>query len=382
MPTTTPATIVPGERVAALDGLRGLAVLVVIVHNAGYVLGSTRGLLTQLAATLSGAGWVGVQLFFVLSGYLITGILLDSRGRPGYLRAFYLRRTLRIFPPYYALLLLTLLAAPLLASPALDAALRAHQWTFWLYVSNWTQPFGASVPGWSHLWSLAVEEQFYLAWPLLVLWLGRRGLVTLATAMVVAGPAVRLALRASDLPADAAYQFTIARWDALAAGALLAALLRTPQWPSRLARLSVPTLATASVGLGVVFVVARGLPSDDRLVQVAGQSLVAVACTALLALALRPVDASPFARALTWRPLRETGRYSYALYLAHFPIHTLLASRLGAWVTADDSPWRLARGTVHFGAVYLLSLATAMLSWRLLERPLLRVKDRIAPRAA
>ena len=382
MPTTTPATIVPGDRVAALDGLRGLAVLVVIVHNAGYVLGSTRALLTQLAATLSGAGWVGVQLFFVLSGYLITGILLDSRGRPGYFRSFYLRRTLRIFPPYYALLLLTLLAAPLLASPALDAALRAHQWTFWLYVSNWTQPFGASVPGWSHLWSLAVEEQFYLAWPLLVRGLGRRGLVPLSVAMVVAGPAVRLALRAAELPADTAYQFTIARWDALAAGALLAALLREAGGSAHVRRWSVPALVTSLAALGAVFVLARGLPSDDRLVQVAGQSLVTVACTALLALALRPADASPLARALARRPLRETGRYSYALYLAHFPIHTLLAARLGAWVTADDSPWRLARGAVHVGAVLVLSLAAAMASWRLLERPLLRLKDRVAPRAA
>jgi peptidoglycan/LPS O-acetylase OafA/YrhL len=175
-------------RIAALDGVRGLAVLVVIVHNAAWVTGESRHFLTKLFGAAAAAGWVGVQLFFVLSGFLITGILLETRDRAGYFRSFYLRRTLRIFPLYYALVAVTVfVVAPLSTDAVWASQVYERQWAYWLYVSNWVSPFGHGISGFSHLWSLAVEEQFYLVWPLMVWWLGARGLTRLAILMMLAG---------------------------------------------------------------------------------------------------------------------------------------------------------------------------------------------------
>ena len=108
-------------------------------------------------------GWAGVQLFFVLSGFLITGILLETRDEKGALRRFLVRRGLRIFPLYYATLFVLLVVVP--PDPVVRAALH-DQVYYWLYVSNWAQPFEHKIPTLAHFWSLAVEEQFYLLWPL------------------------------------------------------------------------------------------------------------------------------------------------------------------------------------------------------------------------
>ena len=246
----------------ALDGVRGLAVLIVIIHNAGWIAGSSEQFIIKLFTAITAMGWTGVSLFFALSGLLITGILLDSRGHNGFFRSFYLRRTLRIFPLYYAFVAgIVFVAAPLAWSAEWAADVRTGQWPYWLYVSNWTQPFKIDVHGMTHLWSLAVEEQFYLIWPLLAYALGRRGLAKLAVAMIVTAPIIRYGLRAGGLPIDATYFFTFARWDALAAGALLAAMIRDDRerawvvaWRGKL------TLALVAA-LAVLVVVQRGFHS-------------------------------------------------------------------------------------------------------------------------
>ncbi|HEX6051682.1 MAG TPA: acyltransferase, partial [Gemmatimonadaceae bacterium] len=169
--------------VPALDGVRGLAVALVLVCHVAWDFSSPsymeRGLIE-----VARAGWIGVDLFFVLSGFLITGILLDTRGGPKYFRHFYVRRTLRIFPLYYAILVGVFVITPLVA------ATRDRRWFtdivdqqgwFWTYTSN---VFLAVTGRWEqtgilgHFWSLAVEEQFYLIWPAVVLLLSPRQLRT------------------------------------------------------------------------------------------------------------------------------------------------------------------------------------------------------------
>jgi len=169
--------------VPALDGIRGLAILLVIPHDAGLLL--------DLPGPMHGAAYVvrefiqvgraGVQLFFVLSGFLITGGLLDSRGAPGYFAALYARRALRILPLYFAVLSLTFLVlAPRQALPHELLASQRHQIWLWTFLSNWMDPAGGGVSGFTHFWSLAVEEQFYLLWPLAVLRLAPERLPALA----------------------------------------------------------------------------------------------------------------------------------------------------------------------------------------------------------
>jgi peptidoglycan/LPS O-acetylase OafA/YrhL len=369
--------------VPALDGVRGFAVLIVIFHNAGWIAGSSEQFVIKLFSAISATGWIGVSLFFALSGLLITGILLDSRGREGFFLSFYLRRTLRIFPLYYFFVAVTVfVAAPLAWSPEWAADVRTGQWPYWLYVSNWTQPFKIDIYGLTHLWSLAVEEQFYLVWPLLAYWLGRRGLAQLAVAMIVAGPFIRYGLRAAGLPIDATYFFTIARWDALAAGALLAALLRSERGRELVSVWTGRTTLALTLALAALVVVQRGFHSDDLPITVIGQSIIAGLSTCLLAYA---VEAGPGAlrgvqRVLAWPVLRTLGKYSYAMYVFHFPIHHALKVPLGPWVEDTDDALRIVRVFAYLALVLLLTFGASLLSWRLLEKPFLDLKERWAPR--
>ena len=165
-------------RVPALDGIRGIAVTLVALLHFGYLNG----------------GWIGVQAFFVLSGFLITGILLADRDAPlrAYLRRFYWRRTLRIFPLYYGYLALLAVSYALRGVPAEFADDAGALFT---YTYNFTRATDFTpTPFFTHLWSLAVEEQFYLVWPFLVHALSRRALVALACALVAMAPAFRFAL--------------------------------------------------------------------------------------------------------------------------------------------------------------------------------------------
>ena len=151
-----------------------MPILLVIPHNAIASLADNPcavkcGGTTWAAMLLVNVGWIGVQIFFVLSGFLITRNLLDSLGAPNYYRAFYVRRALRILPLYYGTLAVVFLLLPLVGLHPLgdDGGARDRLW-FWVFLSNWSVPLGAAACGLPHFWSLAVEEQFYLAWPALV----------------------------------------------------------------------------------------------------------------------------------------------------------------------------------------------------------------------
>jgi len=159
--------------IPALDGIRGLAILMVMLFHYGGNLERTNPI-GRLVGGLFSFGWSGVDLFFVLSGFLITGILLDSRNAENYFSSFYARRVLRIFPAYYVSLALLLLILPML-DPPLRLSLPSDQWMYVFYAQNWVGIF--DYPGRGLLtpyWSLAVEEQFYLVWPLVVARVCRR----------------------------------------------------------------------------------------------------------------------------------------------------------------------------------------------------------------
>src|SRR3981081_3459715 len=185
-----------GMRIRGLDGLRGIAILLVMIYHQTVAVGSTP--VDRFVGFWTLSGWVGVDLFFVLSGFLITGILYDSRGSTGYFRNFYARRVLRIFPLYYAVVALSLFILPHLPHWKLDSLARINgdELWYWTYLSNFSigahSEFRHGILDIS--WSLAIEEQFYLTWPILVLLLSRRWLVTLCCALFVLALAWRSAL--------------------------------------------------------------------------------------------------------------------------------------------------------------------------------------------
>ncbi len=371
------------RRFPAADGIRGLAILVVVLHNSEFIERNGTGFLVKLTGAITATGWVGVQLFFVLSGFLITGILVDTLGSREYFRRFYIRRTLRIFPLYYAVLIFSLVVLPHVANvPAWSAAARENQWWYWSYLSNWGGVFRHSIPGFTHFWSLAVEEQFYLIWPVLVFALSRRGLVGLCLTMLVTGPLIRLCLHLAGLPPQAGYELTIARWDALAAGALLAVLMRDAPLQEKLARW-IGRITIASLGaLALLVLYERGLHFDDLVVQVVGQSLIALASAWLVYYCVAP-PTGPALRiqrlmSATW--LRFFGKYSYATYVLHFPIQFILSFYLADSINAGAPNVRFLKLIAYLAFIVGVSTLAAMVSWRVLEKPFLDLKDRIAPR--
>lgn len=354
--------------------------LVMMLHF--NVIASPTGLLDRVLLHGAGAGWVGVDLFFVLSGFLITGILYRSRNEPGYFRNFYARRSLRIFPLYYAALAVTFLLLPVfLSGSRILNELRADQGWYWAYLSNVRvaeEGFPASLTI-GHFWSLAIEEQFYLVWPLVVFLLPRRQLLAVALAMIAGALVLRSGLILYG-HTTAAYVLAPARMDGLALGAALAILGHHPKGLERLGRLVLPVLGVTASLLAGIFVLRHGLFPHDAVVQTAGYTLLSCFFGAVLAAAVRAVPGTPLNRALTARPLLFFGKYSYGIYVFHQPISGMLKRGLvQPGILALGSPWMTQLAFTTLATA--LSVAAALVSWNLLEKHFLKLKGRFeAPR--
>lgn len=339
-----------------------MAILLVVLHHAAQFTPAptSPALRTVYDAVL--AGWMGVDVFFVLSGFLITGILLDARGdgqRPpvGYFRSFYARRVLRIFPLYYLFVGAILLFHPTATSHG--------TWWLWLFLTNvLVSRYGwdAAPPATGHLWSLAVEEQFYLIWPALIATLPRRVFRTTAITLVFAAPALRAILWAVG-ESRGAYVLTLPRADALALGACVAFLVRDRR------RYIETAWIVAGIALaGLVFLLAYDrLATQYSLWALLGGS----DCVALLtAAAIYLVVVAPGAlRWLSNPALVSLGAYSYAIYLIHVPMRHAIST----WVTAHASgtiPVFLGIAT----GLLVCSWCAAWVLWRVIERPALSLK--------
>lgn len=373
----------PGH-VPALDGLRGCAILLVLLSHIVDRFRPAAELDRAVMAVWFG-GWVGVDLFFVLSGFLITGILLDSRGHQWYLRSFIARRALRILPVYFALLLLLALGARLLlpaGDPGGGALMSALPWhlTYTTNVLVGFRGWGAAGLNSGHLWSLAVEEQFYLTWPLAVLLLRRDRLRGVLLAALVALPVLRAIALASGATAQQLYVLTPFRADTLLGGALLAVLLRDEQaarymgWVRAGGRYALVALGLMAFGLG-------GLPSDDPWMQTVGFSALTVFFASVVARAVSGRGCER--RALESRVLGSFGRFSYAIYLVHAPLLLLLDRAVFARGALAVTFGTRVPALLAYTAVFLLLVwAIGALSWWGLERHFLALKRHFPTRPA
>jgi len=246
-----------------LDGVRGLAILMVMaVHFVGDATPRTFG--ERLAVKLGNYGVLGVDAFFVLSGFLITGLLLDAKGDRHYFRNFYARRTLRIFPLYYSVLALLFLVLPSVA--ALPLALeesRVHQTWLWTYTANFYIAAKASwaLPYVSHFWSLAIEEHFYLLWPLVVFSFRRETLERICLGVIAAALALRIGLSLLGTSELSISVLTPCRVDALCVGGLLAALARREEGVAPLVRRS----GQAAIAIGVATLLVSAFCAATRM---------------------------------------------------------------------------------------------------------------------
>lgn len=364
----------------SLDGLRAIAVALVIFFHVGEAWGDRLDAgLGRILVRLSDFGWVGVDLFFVLSGFLITGILLASRGKPHYFRSFYARRTLRIFPLYYLYLTLLALLYLCLPGPAREAEALARAWPWYaLYLTNIKLVFfpDGDVAAVSHLWSLAIEEQFYLLWPAVVALLSRRRLLAFSCGAIVAVALWRWAWLARGARPFEVYMSSWTRVDPLLLGACIAIIRTGPRsWRFLLAQ-APWLLALSVIGLGSLELARHGFGAADHDVQSMGYSLLALLFASLLVLCVSRDEHERPMRVLRSRVLQRVGALSYGLYVFHYVVTLQLCVLLKRHVASP-----LLGLIVSLVLVALVSHGLAELSFRLFESPLLRLK-RHFPRPA
>jgi peptidoglycan/LPS O-acetylase OafA/YrhL len=366
------------SREPVLDGMRGLAILAVLWHHLVTCSGLEPAVRLDHHLWRTGLwGWVGVDLFFVLSGFLITGILYDSRSSGRYYFNFFGRRALRILPLYYGVLALAFLVVPFFLEPRSAEALTHDQAWYWLYLINVKFAFdGWPTPAYlGHFWSLAIEEQFYLIWPLVVRMLSRRRLLLVCVVCFLAALGLRVLLPAW-LPNLAVYVLMPTRMDALAAGAALALIARGERglrvlgpWPAVVAALFI------AAALYVYVWKKDDVSTLDPLIRTLGYSILALGFAAVIAVGLTSRPGSMVQRSLTSVPLSVLGKYSYALYVFHQPV-MLFMRDLGLQVDLAPTVFgsQLPGFLLFIAVAGTLSFACALLSWRFIEAPMLRLK--------
>ena len=334
------------ERKVQLDSLRAFAILPVLyTHFWKY----------------NWLGTAGVFLFFMLSGYLITGILLRSRGKPSALRNFYFRRALRIAPIYYVTLTLSWLIDP-----------RGIQESFpWhaLYLSNvwFTLKNGWSPWFTAHLWTLSVEEQFYLVWPLLILMLPWRAIRPAIWCAILLGISFQFGgAKFLGINILGAGILTPAPLDKLGIGALLALAEAGLGFPRSLTNSGWAALA------GVVMIEALPINRASGWAPILRTELLMLAFAALIAAASSGIS-GPAGAVLNCRAVRYIGRISYGIYLFHLFVYGAVAAIVGLIGLRP-----LEHGLATFVFLSALSIGVAALSWHFFERPLNRLKERLS----
>jgi peptidoglycan/LPS O-acetylase OafA/YrhL len=355
-----------------LDTLRGIAVLGVVLLHAFYwqFAGMSFGPWARRFMAATQPGWTGVNLFFVLSGFLITGILLDSKDKPHFYRRFYTRRALRILPAYYLLLILLLL---------LRSSSAAFVGLSFVYLANMTGFFGVACD-YGPLWSLAVEEHFYILWPTVVRNVTARRLTLVSGSLVVLIPV----LRATSFAVGHRGGLDWYTWfvaDGLAAGSLLAIMLRTS-----ISRAQVRTLCASLLGVALLLGVGGrpfGILTRNRLLGAALQFSVLNAFFAGILLLFLLAGTSNARRYVNFSWLRFLGYLSYGLYLDH-----LLAFRMYDRICRHYVP-QFTPSNGHFALVLMRfalagggAIGAAYLSRRFFEERFLRLKDSLVPKTS
>jgi peptidoglycan/LPS O-acetylase OafA/YrhL len=351
---------------AALDGLRGIAILLVVFyHNFGFI-------------NYFFFGWLGVDLFFVLSGFLITGILLKTREQKNFLRNFYMRRLLRIAPLYYFSLVLFLFIVPAITNKVDFSYYISHQWWFWTYLQNWLliAPHSSDkTTALHHFWSLAVEEQFYLIWPWIILLFRRsRQLITAIFLLLLLVIAIRTYVWFNQVEGFNYFGFyTFTRVDGLCIGSLLAVLqFKNSKFLNRYSAIIIYSLAA----LNFLFYFINRNNNFPYLAMI-GYTTMAVLFAFLVHEAIGGNN-KILNFILQLRLLTFLGKVSYGFYIFHWPLYLLFHRFFNAKVTQAFS------FSAHNSAIVTSILLTAfafvvsVLSFYFFEKHFLNLKKAFA----
>lgn len=351
-----------------LDSLRGVAILCVLFYHGFYWSNGLTGLSGPAKAfvSLTRFGWLGINLFFVLSGFLITGILIESQQRADYYKRFYIRRALRIFPAFYAVLVLLAL------TPSQSGRFLVLSF---FYLANFAPLFAVPMT-YAMFWSLAVEEHFYFLWPLIVRQASRAWLLATAIAIVLFVPALRALAFRPNLPEGFAY-YTWFVADGLAIGAILALTVRAPGFSRR----NLAQFSGAAIFFSLLLLVGGapwGMLTRQRIL---GATFMLTATQFLFAglLGAALLAGTSKRRWAVNRPvLQFFGVISYGLYLIHWLAFVWYDSVVKKfWPNAFPSSGHALLILLRFAVAAGAAVAISYLSRRFFEEPFLRLKDRL-----
>ena len=365
----------------ALDGVQGLAIgLVLLVHFIGDfpATNAFEKVLVQAASY----GSFGVDLFFVLSGFLITGILYDAKQSTGFFKNFYMRRTLRIFPLYYATLAVTFLVlphVPFFQGPALDTMVDRQGWA-WAYAINihiaregvWSLPYIG------HFWSLAVEEHFYLVWPLIVWLCPRPLLLKVCLGVVLFSFGLRTAMYYSGANALAIYTLTPCRFDALCLGGFLAVSVRGEgdpmQWMAWLRKTGRALLIPSAAFIVITALFNTQSHYGRNIMRPLRETAWTFCFGAIVAFAITSNKQSLVGRFFTSGAMTFLGKYSYGLYVFHAMLSYYLTTHNSLAWFQTWIPNHLLAVLVQAALGIGVSIAAALLSYHLFEKRFLALK--------
>lgn len=298
-----------GKYVKELDGWRGISIFfVALLHYfPSYLIG----------------GWIGMELIFVVSGFLITGILLDSKSGKNYYKRFITRRILRIFPLYYLCLFGLFFLLP---NSWLDLSYyKTHQAWFWLYAENWL----FSIQGWPdvkalrHFWSLAIEEQFYITWPLFVWLFSKKGLIRFCVFLFFFSFLFRNIGMHMGFVMPFPYVATLGRMEPIVLGALIAILVRTNK--SILERNVYPVTIISGVLAVIIFLIAGGMNMEIPLIYMVNYTVLDIFFAGIIVLTICKDELVYFKRRVLNPPFfKQLGLMSYCIYIFHRPIQVIV----------------------------------------------------------
>jgi peptidoglycan/LPS O-acetylase OafA/YrhL len=374
-PTSVQPNAIFRGYIAELDAIRAFGITMVILeHMWPYP--------RDLSKVLN-ISWILMDSFFVLSGFLIAGILLDSRSRPDYYRNFYSRRALRILPVYYLLITVLTIGSFLLGSGYLYAGIPTlykwgSPWWFFVYLGNIPMAITGKDPTavrfcFTPLWSLQIEEQFYLLFPLLLHRLRLQAIARVLLGLVCFSPLLRIVFY-WFYPANTKLQYVFlpCRMEGLALGALVAVRFRMGPWDLPKRKLTVVTLTLVAI----TFLAAAwgGYSFSNRPFNRTIGDLLSSITFAYVLLWLIRFRGSRLTACLRLSPVRHLSNISYGAYLFHLPIAAALVP-----ISAALGMKALSQGYLRVVSVFVLTVVVASLSWRFFESPLLRLKERLFP---
>ena len=376
----------PHRHLPGLDGVRGLAIVAVLAKHSFWPSPQNSAFANSILRVCT-AGWIGVDLFFVLSGFLITGILLEAREKSHFFRNFYARRAVRVFPLYYGMLTIGLIAAhvrPYWDTKHPDDQMLGHAWWLWTYMTNVRMAlhdswfgFHSGPLNYGHFWSLAVEEHYYFVWPMVVLLCPPKKLLWTALGLAAMSAIARDVFLIHTGHTLTAYSFTPFRCDSLLIGAACAVIAHRPAAVDWLRQRQYWQLAIALLIL-IGFYPSTNWDYNHELVLTLGVSLLGIIFGLLVLAAAHPAPGPIIRTVSRARWLRGLGKYSYGIYAIHMVVIEVVVGKASAF---------LQHHVVHSAAIssfagksigIIAAILVAMISFHFYEKPFLRLKKYFA----